>query len=99
MKIQIVDPEDRIWILTRIGYFLGEYLNQVYGGLWFVDEDVESPYFLQYVIGSFLRLPNPRVRLAPFALAALYVEEPPGRSLIGLVDRVAAELEAMPPRG
>ena len=92
MRSQVVTPKDRIWILTRIGYFIGELLNQRLGGCWFLDEDPQSPYFSQYVVGQFTRVPNTYARISPFALAAHYVDQPPGRSLSDLMTRAEDEL-------
>ncbi len=92
MKSQVVMPEDRIWILTRIGYFIGELLNQRFGGYWFLDEDPQSPYFSQYVVGQFTGVPNPYARISPLALAAYYVDQPPGRSLSDLLTGAEEEL-------
>src|SRR5208282_6942055 len=38
MKSQVVPPEDRVWILTRLGYFIGELLVQRFSGCWFLNE-------------------------------------------------------------
>lgn len=95
MREQIVAPDDRIWILTRVGYFLGELLNQRFGGHWFVDDHPASPYFLQYVVGRFTQLPNRHARISPFALAANYVDLSPGRSLSAVVARVEEQLRQL----
>ena len=52
MKNQSIDQDDRIWLLTRLGYFIGELLIQRYSGHWFVDEDPDSPYFAHYYPGN-----------------------------------------------
>lgn len=92
MKEQPILEEDRIWILTRMGYFIGEYLNQRYGGVWMLEEDVDSPYFSQYVVGEFKNLPILNSRVSPFSLANNYVGEPPGRSLVNKLEFVREEL-------
>jgi hypothetical protein len=97
LRDQTIDPSDRIWILSRIGYFLGELLKQKYGGEWFIDEDPESPYFLQYVMGKFTRATRPFMKLPPFALADFYLSQPPGRSFQNILARVDREFN--PPCG
>src|SRR5262249_34954177 len=92
MKPQLIDPEDRVWILTRIGHFIGELLTQRFGGHWYLDEDPESPYFLHYVVGRFSRLSNPDQKVSPFAIAGYYVSQPAGRSLRDVVDRTINSL-------
>src|SRR5580658_8386424 len=51
MKSQVVPSEDRVWILTRLGYFIGELLVQRFAGSWFLNEIPDSQYFLRYVVG------------------------------------------------
>jgi hypothetical protein len=92
MSKQEVAPQDWVWILTRIGYFIGYLFTQRLAGYWLVDEDPESPYFARYVVGDFSRLPNPNQAIEPFALAANYLSLPLGRSLVGEVNRLEKQL-------
>jgi hypothetical protein len=92
MKKQAIQQEDRVWIVTRLGYFIGELLNQSLGGYWFLDEELDSPYFLHYVVGRFAHLSNEKARVSPFALADQYASEPPGRSLSSILAKVEEEL-------
>ena len=36
MKVE--GPEDRTWLIARLGYFVGEYCVQKYSGCWFVND-------------------------------------------------------------
>src|SRR5262249_1052712 len=92
MRDQVIAPEDRIWVITRLGYFIGELLNQRLGGYWLVEKHPDSPYFLQYVVGHFTSLPSLNARISPFALAANYVDQPPGRNLTAVIDRTEEQL-------
>ena len=92
VKDQVVTAENRNWILTRFLYFIGELLLQRLRGHWFVEEVPDSPYFSEYVVGLFARLSNPYARISPAALSAYFVDLPPGRSLIEVIDRAEAEL-------
>jgi hypothetical protein len=92
LEDQVVAPEDRVWIIARIGYFIGEVLNQRLGGDWFVDTHPDSPYFAQYVVGEFTGLSDPSTRISPFGVAANYVDQPPRRSLSAVIERVVAQL-------
>ena len=92
MSWQIVTPEDRVWIITRIGYFIGELLNQKFSGHWMLDEEADSPYFSQYIVGDFANLPIIKSKIAPFALAKNYVDSPEGRSLLSVLLKVESEL-------
>src|SRR5258708_6538850 len=49
MRDQVITNSDRTWILTRIGYFIGEYLVQKFSGCWFVNDIADSRYFARYV--------------------------------------------------
>jgi hypothetical protein len=92
MKRQTVAPEDRIWILTRLGYFIGELLVQRFAGCWFLDEIPDSRYFLRYVVGRFARIPNPNAMVEPFYTADVYLSQLPEQSLTGIIDKVVNEL-------
>ena len=92
MRAQVVGTDQRTWILTRLGYFIGELLNQELAGYWFLDEDPESPYFLHYVVGRFTNLPNPKARTDPFAIADRYLGKTQNRSLSSLIDNTEKEL-------
>lgn len=90
LKVQIVNAEDRVWLLTRVGYFVGEYLEQRRGGEWLVNEIPDSRYFARYVMGRFDN--NPNAMVDPFEVADICISEPPGRSLLRLLDRVEKEI-------
>lgn len=92
MKDQVVGPEDRVWILTRLGYLIGEILVQRLSGSWFLNDIPDSRYFLRYVVGRFAALPNPAAMLDPFQVADAYLSQPPGRSLSAIVKQVEEEL-------
>ncbi len=91
LKEQVISPDDRIWLLTRVGYFIGEFLVQRLGGYWFLNEAPDSRYFGHYVVGCFSRAPNSHALVDPFAIADICVAEPPGRSLADLLARVESE--------
>lgn len=94
MREQEIDEDDRLWILTRMGYYIGELLIEKLGGGWFVNEDPDSRYFLHYVVGRFPGASNQGAMVAPFEVAAYLVAQPPGRSLIDLVLEVEASVRA-----
>ena len=92
---QVVTPEDRVWLLVRVGYFIGEVLIQRHSGSWFVDEDPDSPYFARFVVGRFTSLPNPLVKIDPLAIASNLVDDPPGRNLLAAVERTDTEIRRL----
>jgi len=89
---QEVSPESFEWIRARVAYFLGELLVQRWKGFWFVDERPESPFFARIVVGGFERSANPGAEVDVFIAAGNYVSLPPGRSLIGALAEIEAEL-------
>lgn len=91
---EVESESDRIWIVTRLGYFLGEVLVQRLGGCWLVNDFPESRYFLRYVVGRFSRIANAGAMVDPFDAASVLVSEPPGRSLLALVEEVESDLES-----
>lgn len=50
MKSQRVEPKDRVWIITRIGYLLGEFFKEKYSGHWTVNENKNSKQYGHYVV-------------------------------------------------
>jgi hypothetical protein len=92
MRDQVVDDSGRVWILTRSGYFIGEYLVQRQGGYWFLNDAPDSRYFGRYVVGHFSRASHPSAMVDPFGVASEYVNEPPGRSLSAILDQVEDEI-------
>ena len=92
LKDQVVTPEDRVWILTRLGYLIGEALVQRLSGSWFLNETPDSRYFLRYVVGRFAGAANPAAMVDPFQVADACLSQPPGRSLSDTVRQVEDEL-------
>lgn len=94
-NMAIADEEDKVWLLTRLGYFIGEYFAQKYGGCWYVNEMQGSRYFGRYVVGKFSRLRNASLMLDSFQIAQAYIEEQMPRQLQKLLNEVDAELVGM----
>lgn len=93
MKDQIVGSDDRIWILTRIGCYIGDLLVHRFGGCWFLNEIPDSRYFLRYVVGMFTGARNQSAMVDPFYVADVYLCEPSGRSLSNFVEETVREIE------
>jgi hypothetical protein len=92
LKGQVIDSSDDVWILTRLGYFVGEYLVQRLRGCWFLNEVIDSKYFAHYVAGQFGEASNHNAMVDPFVVAEAYIAEPPGRSLTDLLLEVELEI-------
>lgn len=90
--MQVESSEDRVWLLTRVGYFVGEYLVQHHGGCWFVNDDPDSASFARFVVGRFAALGGSQARVDPFAVAAEYVDSLPGVDLPALLADVDVAL-------
>lgn len=95
MKEQVIESEDRAWIVIRIGYLIGECLVQQFGGCWYVNDVPDSRYFARYVVGRFARIKNQNACVDPIAVADAYVSEPPGRSLVATLRKIEDELLAV----
>jgi len=91
-NMAIADERDKLWLLTRVGYFVGEYFAQKYGGCWFVNDTQGSRYFGRYVVGRFTVLNNGALMLDPFQIAQVYVAEQMPRQLEKLLTEVDTEL-------
>ncbi|PHN30061.1 hypothetical protein AO242_19555 [Pseudomonas sp. ICMP 561] len=70
----VVSEENRVWLITRIGYYIGEYLVCLYDGLWLVDKDPSSPSFAKYVVGDFSFEGVSTQVVDPFEMARRYVD-------------------------
>ena len=92
LKEQVIAPADEAWLLTRVGYFAGEYLVQRLGGCWFLNDIPDSRYFARYVVGEFTGASNPNAMVDPFGVAEDFVSQPQGRSLLQLLESVEDEV-------
>lgn len=97
-NLEVTDEQDKVWLLTRMGYFVGEYFAQKYAGCWYLNEIAGSRYFGRYVVGQFDKLSSPTLTVDPFQVAQAYVEATPPRRLQGLLAEVDVALgSALPP--
>lgn len=93
VKSQIIKQNDRAWIITRIGYLLGEYFKEKYSGYWTVNENRNSKQFGHYVI--FVKSSNGSL-LYPidvFSAAMEYIDQNPDRNLASLIKEIEAEIK------
>lgn len=91
-----VNQEDRVWLASRLAYFLGELLAQRFHGCWFVDDNPNGRYFGNYVVGQFSHFPNGRVD--PSVAIWDLLSQPVGRSLVQLVEEMSSELVELAPK-
>jgi len=83
---------------VQIGYFVGELLSQRFDAMWIICEDPKSKFFLRYVLGYFKHGVKKRLILDPIEVAGVYLETPPPRSLLAVLDSIE-ELKPKPPKG
>lgn len=91
LKNQTIEEEDKNWLITRIGYFLGELFVQKFGGYWFINETPDTRTFLRYVVGGFGKT-NSNIAIDPFEIAKDYANELDGRSLKKYIEEIYSEL-------
>ena len=91
-EMAIADDEDRVWLLVRMMYFIGEYFAQQYGGYWFVNETPGSRFFGRCVVGKFRSFPSPSIMVDPYEIASAYVDLPCPRVLADLIADVETGL-------
>ena len=89
MKSQVVEQNDRIWIIARIGYLLGEYFKEKYSGYWTVNENRNSKQFGHYVI--FAKSPNTNAMypIDVFSAAAEFIDQ----NLTSLIKEIEEEIK------
>jgi len=90
--LDVVDEQDKVWLQTRLGYFIGEYFAQKYSGAWYPNENPTSRYFARYVVGKFALKGERELNLDPFFLAEAYICAPMPRALGPLLQEAEQEL-------
>ena len=97
LRDQTIADEDRSWIHVRVGYFIGEWLIQRFGGHWFVNRLPDTRYFGRYVVGRFSSAGNHDAMVEPFLVAEAYLSESSGRCLSRMLDELASEVATFGP--
>ena len=93
LRDETIKEDDRLWLLVRYNYFIGELLIQKFGGCWMVDEDPRSQLFSNYVVGEFRLLNNKNVKIFPYEIALEFIDHPPGRDLVKLLETVIIQMK------
>ncbi|WP_157489288.1 hypothetical protein [Lysobacter sp. Root916] len=94
LALQHIEQEDRAWVLSRVGYYIGELLVTHYSGAWLVCTAPASRFYGRYVVGQFRDFDNAESLADPFEAAAVCIDEPPGRSLENIINGIVASLRA-----
>jgi hypothetical protein len=87
--------EDRVWLITRMAYFIGEVFVQRFAGCWFIDDLPDTKYFARYVVGKFGAGIKSNAMIDPFEIAAAYVDGAIPRNLGGLLNEVEVALRGV----
>jgi hypothetical protein len=95
LSIQEIEENNRMWLATRVGYYIGEYFVVKYGGCWSVSEAKNSRYYGHYVVGDFSAFGNPNTLIEPMEAAMEFVAMPKGRSLSKLINEITEALEGL----
>lgn len=82
----VISDENRVWFITRIGYFIGEYLIGRYEGCWLVDKEPDSSTFARYVVGDFSFGDEIDPVIDPFEIAQGYTDTPVPRELAQAIE-------------
>lgn len=83
-----VSPDNLLWFQVHIGFFVGELLSRRFEAMWTICEDPGSKFFLRYVLGYFKHGVKKRLILDPIEVAGVYLETPPPRSLLAVLDSI-----------
>lgn len=90
LRHSVISEENRVWFITRLGYYVGEYLVVVYDGLWLVDKNPASPTFAQHVVSDFSVDGVATDTVDPFSVAQRDADTPAPRFLADEIKKVAA---------
>lgn len=96
-EMVVSDEDDRVWLMARVGYFVGEYFSQKFGGCWLVCTQEKSRFYARYVIGEFEGGACDDVFVDPFEIAKSYVDSNIPRSLTALLEQAESELKVVVP--
>jgi hypothetical protein len=89
-----------IWLGTRIMCFIGMLCLHRYGGRWYVQDDPDVDFYLQYVVGHFYvaghfdRDDLDKAIVAPYEVTEIYMDLPIGRSLTAIIEEMHNSLTA-----
>lgn len=92
---QDISAESKNWITVRIGYFLGELFVERHGGCWSVCQAPSSRCYGHFVVGEFSSFDNANALFDPMEAAFALMDQPRGRSLVGIVKEIEESLSGL----
>ena len=92
-EMEVTEGSDRVWLMARLGSFIGEYFAQTLKGCWFVNDINESRYFARYVVGRFSRNSRQYAMIDPFEIAQSYIDSDRPRDFLRFMAQVSEELK------
>jgi len=87
---QLINKEDKNWIITVIGYFIGEVFAQKYNGVWFLNEDSNSNTFGRYLVGGLQNAGN--TSIDSFEIAYNYINQKENRNLALTIENIEKQI-------
>lgn len=99
LDIQSLDEEAYLWLLTRLGFFAGEFLARRHQGHWMLQTDPNADFFLRYIISGFEEPLGGNTSVDPMHLAENTLRLPRGRSLLNEIERLGSTSTSSPNTG
>jgi len=87
-----ITQNQSIWLGTRVMCFIGMICLHRYGGRWYVQDDPDVDFFLQYVVGHFDMAGLDDAIVAPYEVTKIYMDLPVGRSLTTTIEEMHRSL-------
>ena len=92
LEMEEIGEEDQNWLISRVGYLIGEYFAQKFAGCWYLNSSPDTRFFLRYVVGKFDDRVKPSGEIDSFGIARDFVHTAAPRDLIALVKSLEDEL-------
>ena len=85
--------DERRWLQAVLIYLVGQVFIRRHGGLWTLEENPDSKFFLRYVVGFMKGGVRPGATVDPSFLVEVYLNSPPGRSLTTLLAEAEQDIK------
>ncbi len=92
IKDELIEDEDRIWLMTGVGYTMGESLIQRYQGYWNVNENESSDQYGRFVVFATAPAGDKHYPIDILEAAKELIDTPAPRDLKKLLTEIEAVL-------